>query len=141
MGRLEDRVIFLTGGGGVLGRASARLFASEGARVVLVAFFRETADQTVVEIERESGEALALRADFTREEEVAEAVAATVGRWGGIDGLFNNAGIMPHEDVSVLDMENEVWSRVYATNVWGTALCSKHAIPASSTPGVVPWRT
>jgi NAD(P)-dependent dehydrogenase (short-subunit alcohol dehydrogenase family) len=96
---------------------------------VLVAFFRETADQTVVEIEREGREALALRADFTREEEVAEAVAATVGRWGGIDGLFNNAGIMPHEDVRVLDMENEVWSRVYATNVRGTALCSKHAIP------------
>ena len=141
MGRIKGRVIFLTGDGGVLGRASAWLFAREGARLVLVAFFRETADQTVVEIEREGREALALRADFTREEEVAEAVAATVGRWGGIDGLFNNAGIMPHEDVSVLDMENEVWSRLYATNVWGTALCSKHAIPASSTPGVVPWRT
>jgi NAD(P)-dependent dehydrogenase (short-subunit alcohol dehydrogenase family) len=141
MGRIKGRVIFLTGDGGVLGRASAWLFAREGTRLVLVAFFRETADQTVVEIEREGREALALRADFTREEEVAEAVAATVGRWGGIDGLFNNAGIMPHEDVSVLDMENEIWSRVYATNVWGTALCSKHAIPASSTPGVVPWRT
>jgi len=129
VGRLEDRVIFLTGGGGVLGRASARLFAREGARVAVVDFSRETAEASAAEIRREGGEALGLRADVTREEEVAEAVASTVGQWGGIYGLFNNAGIMPHEDVSLLDMEDEVWSHVYATNVRGTALCSKHAIP------------
>ena len=129
MGRLEERVIFLTGGGGVLGRASARLFAREGARVAVVDFSEETAEETAAEVARDGGEALALRADVTREGEVAEAVAATVGRWGGIDGLFNNAGIMPHEDVSLLDLEDEVWSRVYETNVRGTALCSKHAIP------------
>ena len=129
MGRLEERVIFLTGGGGVLGRASARLFAREGARVAVVDFSEETAEETAAEVARDGGEALALRADVTSEGEVAEAVAATVGRWGGIDGLFNNAGIMPHEDVSLLDLEDEVWSRVYETNVRGTALCSKHAIP------------
>lgn len=127
MGRLESRVIFLTGGGGVLGRASARLFAREGARVAVVDSSGETAEETAAQVERDGGEALALQADVTREGEVA--VAATVGRWGGNYGLFNNAGIMPHEDVSVLDMEDEVWSRVYDTNVRGTALCSKHAIP------------
>ena len=129
MGSLDGRVIFLTGGGGVLGRASARLFAREGARVAVSDFVTETAEETVEGIEEDGGEALALRADVTREDEVREAVAAAVGRWGRIDCLFNNAGIMPHEDVSVLDMEDEVWSRVYDTNVRGTALCCKHAIP------------
>ena len=129
MGTLDGRVVFLTGGGGVLGRASARLFAREGARVAVADFVMETAQETAAEIVGDGGEALALRANVTREEEVREAVAATAGRWGRIDGLFNNAGIMPHEDVSVLDMEDEVWSRVYDTNVRGTALCCKHAIP------------
>lgn len=129
MGGLDGRVIFLTGGGGVLGRASALHFAREGARVAVADFAMETAEETVAGILSEGGEALALRADVTREEEVREAVAATVGRWGRIDGLFNNAGIMPHEDVGVLDMDDEVWSRVYDTNVRGTALCCKHAIP------------
>ena len=129
MGVLDGRVIFLTGGGGVLGRASAHLFAREGARVAVSDFVVETAEETVAGISSDGGEALALRADVTREDEVREAVAATVGRWGRIDGLFNNAGIMPHEDVSVLDMDDRVWSRVYDTNVRGTALCCKHAIP------------
>ena len=97
--------------------------------MAVVDFHEETADQTASEVEREDGEALALRADVTNEEEVAGAVAATVARWGRIDGLFNNAGIMPHEDVSLFNMEDEVWSRVYETNVRGTALCSKHIVP------------
>jgi len=78
VGKLEGRVIFLTGGGGVLGRASACLFAREGARVAVVDFSGGTADETAVEVERERGEALALRADVTREEAVA--VAATIAR-------------------------------------------------------------
>ena len=126
---MEGRVIFLTGGGGVLGRASARLFAREGARVAVVDFMKETAEETAATVVGDGGEALAVRADVTQEDEVRQAVAQTVGRWGGIDALFNNAGIMPHEDVSVLDMHDEVWSRVYDTNVRGTALCCKHAIP------------
>ena len=126
---MEGRVIFLTGGGGVLGRASARLFAREGARVAVVDFMKETAEETAATVVSEGGEAFVVRADVTQEDEVRQAVAQTVGRWGGIDALFNNAGIMPHEDVSVLDMQDEVWSRVYATNVRGTALCCKHAIP------------
>lgn len=113
----------------MLGRASASLFAREGARVAVSDFVVETAEETVAGISSDGGEALALRADVTREDEVREAVAATLGQWGRIDCLFNNAGIMPHEDVSVLDMEDEVWSRVYDTNVRGTALCCKHAIP------------
>ncbi len=129
MGTLDGRVVFLTGGGGVLGRASARLFAREGARVAVADFVMETAEETVDDIVSDGGEAIALRADVTRQDEVREAVAATAGRWGRIDGLFNNAGIMPHEYVSVLDMEDAVWSRVYDTNVRGTALCCKHAIP------------
>ncbi len=129
MDRLRGKVAIVTGGGGVLGRASAELFASEGARVAVVDIAGENAEETAHRITVAGGEAIALRADITVEDDVRAAVRATVDHWGTLDTLFNNAGVMPHEDTSVLEMDPALWARIYAINVQGTALCCKHAIP------------
>lgn len=129
MRRLEGAVAVVTGAGGALGGASARLFAREGARVAVVDRERTGALETVQAIEGEGGEALLLEADVTDENQVARVFDAVAARWGRLDVLFNNAGIMPHQDHSVLDLEPELWTAVYRANVLGTALASKHGIP------------
>jgi NAD(P)-dependent dehydrogenase (short-subunit alcohol dehydrogenase family) len=129
VGRLDGKVIFLTGGGGALGSASAALFAREGARVAVTDAVLHTAERTAASIREGGGEAMALECDVREEGSVRDAVAATVERWGGVNGLFANAGIMPHGDESVLDMEPEMWDLVYNVNVRGTALCCKYAVP------------
>jgi len=125
MGRLQGKVAFITGAGGVLGRASALLFAREGARVAVVDAVAETAEETARLIAGAGGEAMAVQADVTDEARVRAAVEATVARWGALDTLFNNAGIMPHQDRSVLDMDTALWDQIYAINVRGGALCCK----------------
>lgn len=113
----------------MLGRASALLFAREGARVAVVDAVAETAEETARLIAGAGGEAMAVQADVTDEARVRAAVEATVARWGALDTLFNNAGIMPHQDRSVLDMDTALWDQIYAINVRGAALCCKYAIP------------
>jgi NAD(P)-dependent dehydrogenase (short-subunit alcohol dehydrogenase family) len=129
MDRLRGKVVFLTGGGGVLGRASALLFAREGARVAVVDMLKDKAEETAQQVIEDGGDALALEADVTDEAAVQQAVESTVKHWGHLDTLFNNAGIMPHQDESVVDMDMELWSGIYAINVQGTALCCKYAVP------------
>ena len=129
MDRLRGKVAFITGAGGILGSASAELFAREGARVAVIDAVAATAEATARRIVRDGGEALALQVDVTDEAQVRDAVAATVTRWGTLDALFNNAGIMPHQDRSVLEMDAALWDQIYATNVRGGALCCKYAIP------------
>ncbi|HTK09242.1 MAG TPA: SDR family NAD(P)-dependent oxidoreductase [Ktedonobacteraceae bacterium] len=129
MGRLAGKVVFLTGGGGVLGRASSELFAREGARIAVVDARKEQAEETAQLVVAHGGEAIALCADVTDESAVRTAVEATVQHWGYLDTLFNNAGVMPHQDESVLDLDVELMARIYAINVTGTALCCKYAVP------------
>ncbi len=129
MDRLKGKVVFLTGGGGVLGRASALRFAQEGARIAVVDMVQDKAEETTRQVVANGGEAIAFCVDITDEVAVREAVETTVKRWGHLDTLFNNAGIMPHQDVSVVDLDAALWSQIYSTNVLGTALCCKYAIP------------
>src|ERR1700676_3333624 len=129
MARLAEKVVFLTGGGGVLGRASAELFAREGARVAVVDALKDKAEQTAQSIIASGGDAIALCTDVTDEAAVRTAVETTVQHWGYLDTLFNNAGVMPHQDESVLTLDVELMARIYAINVTGTALCCKYAIP------------
>lgn len=129
MKRLRGKVVVLTGGGGVLGRASAELFAREGARVAVVDTLKDRAEETVQKIIADGGEAIALQADITNEAAVQTVIETTAKHWGHLDTLLNNAGIMPHQDESVVDLDLELWSRIYSVNVLGTALCCKYAIP------------
>jgi NAD(P)-dependent dehydrogenase (short-subunit alcohol dehydrogenase family) len=115
--RLRDKVCVITGAAGGIGSAAASVFAREGARVVGV----DLAEHSVGE--------LSLRADLTDEDSVQALYAQTRAELGRIDVLFNNAGISPAEDASVIDTSLEAWDRVQAANLRSVFLCCKHGIP------------
>ena len=117
MGRLDGKVCVITGAASGIGAETARLFAEEGARVAGV-------DLTA----GAEGE-LALQADVAEEDQVREMYAKTAEEMGRIDVLFNNAGISPDDDVSVLDTSLEAWQRVQDVNLKSVFLCCKHGIP------------
>jgi NAD(P)-dependent dehydrogenase (short-subunit alcohol dehydrogenase family) len=126
MARLGGKVCVITGAGGGMGRDAAILFAEEGARVCAADVDADQADETVALCR---GEALAVRADVAEEEDVRAMYVAAAERFGGIDVLYNNAGISPGDDASVLDTSVEAWQRVQDVNAKGVFLCCKHGIP------------
>jgi NAD(P)-dependent dehydrogenase (short-subunit alcohol dehydrogenase family) len=117
MGRLDDKVCVITGAAGGIGAETARLFRAEGATVV------------GVDLKDDSPGDLALAADVTDEDQVRGMYARASDEYGGIDVLFNNAGISPPDDASVLDTTLEAWERVQAVNLRSVFLCCKHGIP------------
>jgi len=129
-GRLQDRVALITGGGSGIGRASALLFAGEGARVV-VADANEAAGRRVVEdVHGSGGTAALVRVDVTRPAEVQAMVAFAEAQFGALHVLFNNAGIFPDADGSVIDTDEAVLDQVLAVNVKGVFFGCKYGIPA-----------
>jgi len=124
--RLEGKVCVITGGAGGMGHEAAILFTAEGAKVCVADMNLEAAEETVGLC---SGEAFAVPANVAEEDDVKAMMAATVERFGGIDVLYNNAGISPEDDASVLDTSVEAWDRVQAVNTRGVFLCCKHGIP------------
>jgi NAD(P)-dependent dehydrogenase (short-subunit alcohol dehydrogenase family) len=129
MGRMSGKVVFLTGGGGALGQVSAALFAQEGAEVTIIDAVKVKAEETAQRIIANGGKAIALHANITDESAVRVATETTIQHWGHLDTLFNNAGIMPHQDESILDLDFELLTQIYAVNLGGTALCCKYVIP------------
>ena len=115
--RLEGKVCVITGAAGGIGTATAALFAKEGATVV-------GADLT----EHTVGD-LALRIDVTQEDQLAELYARSREAFGRIDVLFNNAGISPRDDGSVLETALGAWEHVQDVNLKSVFLCCKHGIP------------
>ncbi len=115
-GRLEGKVCVITGAASGIGAASARAFAEEGARVVGVDL-------------RPSEAELAIEADVTDEEQVRGVYARARAELGRIDVLFNNAGISPDDDRSILETSLEAWQRVQDVNLRSVFLCCKHGIP------------
>jgi NAD(P)-dependent dehydrogenase (short-subunit alcohol dehydrogenase family) len=125
-GRLDGKVCVITGAGGGMGREAALLFTAEGARVCAADMNLAAAEETVADC---TGNAFAFQANVAEEADVEAMMAATVERFGGIDVLYNNAGISPDDDASVLDTSVEAWDRVQAVNTRGVFLCCKHGIP------------
>ena len=115
--RLAGKVCVITGAAGGIGSATAAVFAREGARVVGVDL-----------LAHEVGE-LSLTADLTSEEAVGELYRRVRSELGRVDVLFNNAGISPTDDGSVLHTSLEAWERVQSTNLRSVFLCCKHGIP------------
>src|SRR6187431_3773925 len=126
MGRLDGKVCVITGAGGGMGREAAILFTEEGAKVCAADMNLVAAEETVGLC---SGEAFAFQANVAEEADVESMMAATAERFGGIDVLYNNAGISPDDDASVLDTSVEAWQRVQDVNTKGVFLCCKHGIP------------
>src|SRR5687767_2113882 len=123
-GRLEGKVAVVTGGCSGIGLATVRRFAQEGATVV------------VADLDDEAGEALAaqvgghyVHTDVASKSDVDRLFATTVERYGKLDVAFNNAGISPPEDDSILDTDLEAWRRVQEVNLTSVYLCCKAALP------------
>jgi len=125
MGRLDGKVCVITGAGGGMGREAAILFSSEGAQVCAADVNLQAAEETV----QACRDAFAHKVDVADESSVEAMMTATAARYGGIDVLYNNAGISPNDDASVLDTSVEAWDRVQAVNTKGVFLCCKHGIP------------
>ena len=127
--RLNGKDSIITGAGGGMGRVAALRFAAEGSRVVVADNQIEAAEETVRQIRAAGGEASAARADVSVEADAQAMVDLAIQRYGQIDVLYNNAGIMPEADHSVVDTPVEAWDQVMAVNVRGVYLACKHAIP------------
>ncbi len=128
--RLENKVAIVTGAGSGIGRESALLFAREGARV-LVAEVNDAAGQKVVdEIQGAGGEAHFVHADVSLARDAEAMVSASEKKWGRLDVLFNNAGIFPAADGSILETDEATWDLVMRVNLKGVFLGCKYAIPA-----------
>jgi NAD(P)-dependent dehydrogenase (short-subunit alcohol dehydrogenase family) len=125
MGRLDGKVCVITGAGGGMGREAAILFSAEGASVCAADVNLDAAASTAAE----ARDAFAQEVDVADEASVAAMMAAAAERYGGIDVLYNNAGISPSDDASVLETSVDAWDRVQAVNTKGVFLCCKHGIP------------
>jgi NAD(P)-dependent dehydrogenase (short-subunit alcohol dehydrogenase family) len=131
--RLQGKVALISGGARGMGAVEARLFASEGAKVTIGDVLEDEGRKLEAEINATGGEVLFVRLDVTREADWQQAVAATVGRFGKLDVLVNNAGISGRGRVE--DTPLEEWSRVMEVNATGVFLGSKLAIPAMRRSG------
>ncbi|TMG29049.1 MAG: SDR family NAD(P)-dependent oxidoreductase, partial [Chloroflexi bacterium] len=125
MGRLDGKVAVITGAAGGIGREAAILFSSEGASVCIADVGRETGEKTAAECR----EAFFFQADVSDPTSVQAMYAETKKRYGKINVLYNNAGIMPADDDSILTTEPDAWDRVQAVNAKGVYLCCKYGIP------------
>lgn len=122
--RLQDRVAVVTGAGSGIGLATARRFAEEGARVVCVDLDEPSGSAAAAEVG-----GLFVRADVTDEDDVARAFETAAEAYGGVDVAFNNAGISPPDDDSILETGLDAWRRVQEVNLTSVYLCCKHVIP------------
>lgn len=128
--RLQDRVAVITGGAGGIGLATARRFVAEGARVVLADMNAEAGTAAADEIG-----GLFVRVDVTSAEDVDRMFALAVQEFGSIDIAFNNAGISPPDDDSILDTGIDAWRRVQEVNLTSVYLCCKAVIPYMQAQG------
>jgi len=123
-GRLEGKVCVITGAGGGMGADAAVRFAEEGALVVVADVDGDAAKRVAGEVD-----GLPVQVDVSDERSVEAMYDAAVERFGGIDVLYNNAGISPADDASILETDLDAWERVQAVNTRGVYLCCKHGIP------------
>lgn len=129
-GRLAGKTALITGAGRGIGREAARIFAGEGARVLVADRDLAGADETVEAIRGAGGAAASVAVDVSRAVEVEAAVAAAEREFGALHVVFNNAGIFPAEDGSPVDTSEAVWDQVMEVNLKGVFLGCKFGIPA-----------
>lgn len=132
-GRLTDKVAIITGGASGIGAESARVFAAQGARVVVADINTTGAQAIATEINEGGGQSLGVTADVRDPKQVEEMVGATLARFGRLDILFANAGVSGHG--TVVDLSLEQFDALIAVNLRGPFLCSKHAVPPMAATG------
>jgi meso-butanediol dehydrogenase/(S,S)-butanediol dehydrogenase/diacetyl reductase len=129
-GRLDGKIAMITGGAGGIGAATARLFCREGAKVALVDIDRKQVEAEAAQMSREisSSQILPLAADVASRDQIVEVVSQTVGEFGALNVLVNNAAV--REYFSLAEASEESWQKIIATNILGVANCSQAALPA-----------
>jgi NAD(P)-dependent dehydrogenase (short-subunit alcohol dehydrogenase family) len=133
--RLDGKVAVITGGGSGMGKVACELFASEGAKVVVADVADEPGEATVAGIRDTGGEAVYVHADVASEDEARAMIDAAVERYGRLDVLYNNAGVMLEADGSVDSTDETIWDLTLAVNVKGVAHGCKFGIPAMLASG------
>lgn len=125
--KLKDKVGVITGSASGIGKATAILFAKEGANVVVVDIDGEKGVETVNDIKGRGGDAFFVKADVSKAIDAEKIAEESIKKYGKVDVLFNNAGIWARG--SVIDADEESWDRIINVNLKGTYLCSKHVAP------------
>jgi NAD(P)-dependent dehydrogenase (short-subunit alcohol dehydrogenase family) len=128
MGKLDNRVAIITGAASGFGRAAALLFAKEGAKVVVADYAAEAGKEVVGKIEDNGGEAIFVKADISKREDIKRMVKAAIDNYGRLDILFNNAGVCG-KAVPLTEVTEEQWDTGINTNLKGAWLGMKYAIP------------
>ena len=127
MGRVDGKVVIVTGGATGIGRGISDVLAREGASVVIGNRNAERGEAAAREIREASGRALFVQTDVAVEEECRELAAAAVREYGRLDGLVNNAGIFPRATLE--ETTSELWDQIFAVNLKGAFFCCKYAVP------------
>jgi NAD(P)-dependent dehydrogenase (short-subunit alcohol dehydrogenase family) len=135
LGRLDGKVALITGGASGMGMVAGRLFASEGAKVVLTDLADEQGEGVAEEIRAGGGDATYVHADVSSEPDAQEMVERAVSTYGRLTVLYNNAGVMLAEDGSVDVTDGSVWDTTLAVNVKGVVHGCKYGIPAMIASG------
>lgn len=131
--RLENKKAIVTGGAGGIGRATALAFAAEGAAVAVVDLREDAALAVVDEIRAAGGTAVAIAADVSNEDDIQRIIATTVEEFGGVNVVFNNAGIIRR--TTAVETTAEEWDRVFGVNVKSIFLMCKHVVPIMAAHG------
>jgi NAD(P)-dependent dehydrogenase (short-subunit alcohol dehydrogenase family) len=131
--RLEGKKAIVTGGAGGIGRATSLAMAAEGAAVAVVDLNGEAAEAVATEIREAGGAAIALAADVSSEPDIERVVAAVASEFGGIDVVFNNAGIIRR--TTAVETSVEEWDLVFGVNVRAIFLMCKHVVPVMAAGG------
>lgn len=130
---LKDKVAIVTGGSSGIGRATALAFAEEGAKIVIVARKQAALNETIAELEKAGGEALAIQADLTRLEDVQKVVDETLARFGQIDILINNAGSAMGGPF--LEIPDEQWFEAMQLKFFGYVRMARAVVPGMVAQG------
>ena len=130
MGRLDGKVTLITGGASGIGRVAADVFAAEGAPVVVADVTDDAGNAAVEAITAAGGQAFYVHSDVSRADDAEAMVHAAVERYGRLDVLYNNAGILPPDDAATLETPEATWDRVVDVNLKGVWLGCRAGIPA-----------
>ena len=128
--RLQNKVALITGASSGIGRETALLFASEGAKVVCVDINDDGGQETVAMIQERNGEAIYVHADVSQAADCEQMIGAAEEAFGKLDVLFNNAGIMHSNDDDAVNTDEDVWDLTMRINAKGVFLGCKYGIPA-----------
>ena len=131
--RLQNKNAIVTGGAGGIGRATALAFAAEGAQVAVVDLRADAATEVADEIIAAGGSAIAIAADVSNEEDIQRILSTTVDAFGGVNVVFNNAGIIRR--TTAVETTVEEWDRVFSVNVKSIFLMCKHVVPIMEAAG------